>query len=130
MKIKNGKFYDDRIKDYTKYGECSGCGECCSRLIPLSSKEINTIKKYMQENNIKINENKFPFAGEVIDMRCPFLNKEKENRCTIYEVRPLICREFSCYKFKLGHVPSKEVRTNWAKNDFNIKDMVEVFKNV
>lgn len=31
-------------------------------------------------------------------MDCPFLNDNAENRCNIYEIRPLICKEYACDK--------------------------------
>lgn len=32
------------LYDFTVDGKCSECGSCCSRLLPISSKEIKQIK--------------------------------------------------------------------------------------
>lgn len=34
---------DDNIFNFTKDGKCSGCGGCCSNLLPMSPKEIDVI---------------------------------------------------------------------------------------
>ena len=62
-------------------GDCSGCGNCCME---------------------SVGTNLIEFILEYIDKKpCPF--KDKDNRCMIYEVRPLNCRLF-------GH---------WKKEDYN-----------
>ena len=65
-------------------GDCSGCGNCCMESVGTNLIEFINIYNYL--------ENKKP---------CPF--KDKDNRCMIYEVRPLNCRLF-------GH---------WKKEDYN-----------
>lgn len=44
---------EDVIEDFTKNGECSRCGNCCGRLLPLSKKEMDAIKNYIKKHNIK-----------------------------------------------------------------------------
>ena len=73
------------IHDNTRKGKCIKCGECCSNLLPLSFTEIERIYAYIAEHKISMQEH---------DPDCPFLNTEK--RCTVYEVRPLICRIYKC----------------------------------
>ena len=34
----------------TKKGKCTGCGECCSNILPLSDAEIKRIKDYIKLN--------------------------------------------------------------------------------
>lgn len=72
-------------------GQCSGCGNCCSNILMLTDKEIINIKKYIEKNNVQpVNRNTiFNFVNI-----CPFLNFD--NQCNIYEIRPEICRKFSC----------------------------------
>ena len=74
------------IKDFTKKGRCSKCGECCSNLLPLAKSEVERIITYAREHKITVSK---PKNGS-----CLFLNKDK--RCLIYEARPLICRLFKC----------------------------------
>lgn len=84
-------------KDFTVNGKCSGCGECCSNLLPLTDKEIEAIRRYIQKHKIKENIKQFPLADVSLDMTCPFRNNEKRI-CEIYAVRPAICRVYMCNK--------------------------------
>lgn len=78
------------LYDFTQNGKCTGCGSCCSDLLPVSGKEIKEIKRYIKKNHIQ--EQKHTF-----DLTCPFLNDSKsKDKCTIYQVRPEICRSFIC----------------------------------
>ena len=45
---------NDNIKDMTKEGKCSRCGECCGLFIPFTKKELKIIKEYVNKNNIKL----------------------------------------------------------------------------
>lgn len=87
------------VYDKTDNGRCVGCGECCSNALPMRQKEIKIIQRYIKEHGIK--EQKIPsvFAKPMFDMTCPFMRKDvSKNRCTIYPVRPFICRDFKCDK--------------------------------
>lgn len=84
------------ITNFTCDGKCSNCGECCSAFLPLNDIEISSIKKYIKANNIK------PFyhtsvLSKLEDGICPFRDNERRI-CTIYKVRPQICRSFICSK--------------------------------
>lgn len=80
------------VKDNTVDGKCIGCGECCTNMLPLSQNEINRIKTYIKKHNIKEQRHNFMLG---IDMTCPF--RDDGNKvCTIYPVRPDICRDFVC----------------------------------
>lgn len=84
--------------DFTIDGECIGCGECCSDILPMTDEEVKTIKRYIKKHNIK--EQRY-HAMAVQDMTCPFMSKDKgKDKCLIYEVRPTICRVYTCHKFK------------------------------
>lgn len=80
------------VKDFTVNGKCSGCGECCTAFLSLSSIEIQRIKAYIVEHDIKqirhiLNGNQH--------VTCPF--RDNENRkCNVYPVRPMICQKFLC----------------------------------
>lgn len=89
--MKNGTY------DMTIDGKCSQCGACCSRCLPLSSKEIITIKQYIKAHNIKPYRHLFPVSKEAYDLTCPFMDDSKlKEKCRIYPVRPEICRQFIC----------------------------------
>lgn len=52
-------------------------------------------------------------ANAAFDMICPFMDsRKKDKKCDIYEVRPMICREFICCQ------PPSKVKANkerfWA----------------
>lgn len=76
--------------DLTNNGKCTGCGACCSSILPMSKKEISKIRGYIKRHNIKV-------SATIGDIDCPFMDREKKTeRCKIYPVRPGICRAFKC----------------------------------
>lgn len=86
---------EDNVYNYTKDGKCSGCGNCCSNMLPMSRKEIETIRKYIRKNGIRESKHLIPVMKRPYDMTCPFRNNDSEI-CTIYPVRPEICKQFIC----------------------------------
>lgn len=91
---RNGK-----VTDYTCLGKCSNCDNCCNDVLPLTNGDINRIKQYIKKNNIKpINHALRILSIRNIDVMCPFRNEE-EKKCNIYEVRPLVCKRFSCHDY-------------------------------
>ena len=86
---------DDNIYNFTKDGKCSGCGGCCSNLLPMSQKEVDAIHRYIRRHHIKECKHLLPVATPALDMTCPFRDND-EKICTIYEVRPEICKQFIC----------------------------------
>lgn len=96
------------VYDFTKDGKCSGCGQCCSSILPLSSSEIKEIKRYIKKHHIKEQKHMIaPTKEPLLDMTCPFLDTSKEKeKCTIYSVRPKICRCFICNQ------PPSKIRDN------------------
>lgn len=86
--------------DYTIDGKCSECGACCGNILPISKREFQDIKQYVEKNNIKPHKHFIaPVNSEPeYDMSCPFLDTSKEkNKCLIYSHRPYICRTYSCH---------------------------------
>lgn len=79
-------------------GKCTGCGGCCSNLLPMTDDEISVIKKYIKKNGIKEHSHVVALLkNPTLDLTCPFLDDSKScEKCTIYEVRPRICRDFIC----------------------------------
>ena len=89
------KGMEDNIYNYTVDGKCSSCGNCGSNILPMSRKEIDIIKKYIKKNGIEECKHLFPVVGKNYDMTCPFRDNTKKI-CTIYPVRPEICKQFIC----------------------------------
>lgn len=61
-----------------------GCGKCCGILFP-SEVEISNIKSWLKEHG-----RDYIDFNITIGLNCPYLSKTKE--CTIYPVRPFLCR--------------------------------------
>lgn len=81
-----------KIEDNSICGKCSKCGECCSPFLPINQKEVYQISEYVIKNNIRPQRQMLVMENR---LTCPYYNGKK---CLIYEVRPLICKEFYCYK--------------------------------
>ena len=79
------------ITNNTKQNKCSRCGQCCNAWNPITMEEYYTIKQYIQEHNIKAAP--LQKHNNDIYITCPF-NTEKG--CSIYPVRPAVCKRFSC----------------------------------
>lgn len=80
----------------SKNGKCARCGNCCTHHLGIFPSEIKRIRQYIKDHNIKpcIKTNK---TEAVLDLTCPFLDDSKTERCcTIYEVRPCICKSYLC----------------------------------
>ena len=102
------KDMENGVYNFCKDGRCIGCGKCCSDLLPLSSKEIKEIKRYIKKHKIKECKHIYPTNKPVdYDLTCPFLDDSRScDKCTIYEVRPQICRVFQCNQ------PPSKVKAN------------------
>ena len=75
---------------------CVSCGKCCANILMLSDKEINVIKEYINKNDIQVLNRNSALLKEDVNI-CPFLRKDRYlTHCAIYEVRPSICKSFSC----------------------------------
>lgn len=96
---------------------CNGCGGCCSNLLPISEKEYEVIKAYIRKNGIKEQKN----VVAQIDENCPFMDLTKsKDRCRIYEVRPLICKDYTCEKF-YNHEPAEYDFTKERRYPVNMR---------
>ena len=91
--MKNSKMFETKCVN----GKCVGCGNCCTELLPLTLKEVETIRNYVKKHNIKpYSEIFFEYNGvPSMNLMCPFRDLDTKT-CRIYEVRPNICRQFKC----------------------------------
>lgn len=70
-------------------GHCSGCGECCADLLPLTKGEIKRLRDYARKHHLRENKRSFLETKGGPDLSCPFRN-EHTKQCDVYSVRPLI----------------------------------------
>lgn len=97
------KNMSDGTYDFTDNGKCCQCGSCCSDLLPMTEKEIKTIKEYIAKHEIKECRHLTVLAEPFLDLTCPFLNTDKDKeKCMIYPVRPKVCSSFTCCPSKRG----------------------------
>lgn len=89
------KNMEQNIKDMTCNGNCSRCGSCCGLFIPFTEKELDEIKQYVKKHNIQPNDNRYNKLTGQFNAQCCFYD-DKEKKCTIYPVRPYVCRDFIC----------------------------------
>ena len=120
-------------------GDCSGCGKCCMESVGTNLIEFINIFNYLESRH----ELKKKCLNKVIDYYfleyiekkpCPF--KDNDNRCMIYEVRPLNCRLFGHWKKEdynknLNNVTQRNIEYQnliKSKYGFDISDKVVNFK--
>lgn len=108
-----------KLQDNSCCGHCSRCGECCTNFLPVSQKEVDIIQKYVISNNIKPQMQMLVMQNR---LTCPYYDGKK---CLIYEVRPLICKEFYCYK-----KPSVEMANKFEKDTYIPVDMWAISKDI
>ena len=94
-----------KVTDNSICGHCSKCGECCTCFLPITQEELNQIQFYVLRNNIKPQKQMLIMQNR---LTCPYYDSKK---CLIYEVRPIICKEFYCYK-----KPSLESLQRYGQN--------------
>lgn len=100
-------------------GRCSKCGECCTNLLPVCKDEINQIQAYVLKNNIKPQLHMLVMTNM---LTCPYFDGKK---CLIYEVRPLICKEFYCFKR-----PSIELAKKFSEKNYFPVDMWQIANQI
>lgn len=116
------KDFEHGVYNMTENGKCAGCGNCCSNILPMTDKEIEVIRRYIKKNHIKERKHGIPLANPILDMTCPFLNTDKKTeKCTIYSVRPAICRCFICSEPN-GALKHKELWSG-VRNPVNVREV-------
>lgn len=103
-----GRRFQEELSDNTAGHRCTHCGECCSDTIALVKTDVTRIKAYIRSHNIKPEQHTKllgPVAQpHIVDAVCPFCrieqfrsaDKPQRANCTIYPVRPAVCRAFTC----------------------------------
>lgn len=79
-------------------GLCKRCGDCCRTIcksIAFSKEELKAVSKYLKipYKKLKRKIRAIPLGSQIFDVPgkpCPFL--KGRNVCTIYEVRPIVCK--------------------------------------
>lgn len=95
------------VYNFTKDGKCTKCGNCCTALLPITKQELKELQRYVKKHHIQIVRHE---GG--IDITCPFRNDEL-GICTVYAVRPQICRDFRCDK------PQKKIDDTKEKFEYD-----------
>jgi Fe-S-cluster containining protein len=118
---------------------CVNCGKCCANILMLSDREIQNIKQFLKENpSIQVHNHNTIMLQEDVNI-CPFLRQDKDlTYCAIYEVRPSICRSFSCnpkYNVDMNYDGVKAINmllTFGGKNQFTINppDLTMINKRI
>ena len=85
------------VTDYrTARGDCRGCGECCSRFLPMSRMDERRLAGYVARHGIALR----PEPEGTLDLTCPLLSDDRE--CMAYDARPDICRVYRCDEHARG----------------------------
>jgi len=74
--------------------DCTNCGFCCGP-VPITKREFNRIKRYVKKMSLAEIYRLKGQKKSPID--CIFRDKEND-RCSIYPVRPDICKMFGYYE--------------------------------
>lgn len=96
----NNKFFSSK---YILKGKCKKCGKCCRNILFSTKdgyvKDENLFKEMQKKHryyrNFKISgmvENKQDFQNGALTFECKFITKN--NKCLIYPIRPLFCRDY------------------------------------
>ena len=103
MKFRNYGFDPDEVaselhQQAFQIVDCTRCANCCKTLnIKFSDEDIERIAAHLDvptaefiERYLEAGEDYGPYKAR--QKPCPFLGED--DRCTIYEVRPTVCREY------------------------------------
>ena len=104
------------VDNFTARGTHDGCGECCSRFLPLTAGEAAVLRL----NGAKAR----PEPEGALDMTCPFLTEEK--RCAVYGVRPAVCRAYDCSVHARGGATAFALARELPRGNYEMHDMREV----
>lgn len=116
--------------------ECTGCGKCCTGSpgnvwideteVNLMAEHLEISKKIFTRRYTKKRDGRLSLVETKKDYACIFL---KDNRCSIYEVRPQQCRTFPWWKENLKSEESWKAAASYCEgiNDSAPLTTPEVF---
>ncbi|MGL5717880.1 YkgJ family cysteine cluster protein [Cetobacterium sp.] len=80
-----------------KNGNCNGCKDCCTLMTSILKKEFDFLKKKVSKKHLRqYVKNQLTIQNQGkdgIDISCFF---HIDGKCSIYNVRPIICKKFHC----------------------------------
>ena len=91
---------------------CGKCGICCSFAIRPKHSTVDRRYMYFLKATVEKHEN-IEFIGDGLRITCSHL---KDRKCTIYDKRPQLCRDFNCVA--------------WAKVSNNLDQYNRVLKKL
>jgi uncharacterized protein len=113
--------YARRRSDFT----CSeGCAACCHTWLTVSSVEADEVRRALaalapqKRADVRQRGQRelARAANEADDPRCAML--DDDDRCSIYEARPLVCRtQGHALRYPLGLIPSEAIARHTEKGD-------------
>ena len=90
------KFHKEHISEFKKM-DCLTCANCCKTTSPIfRDADIRRIAKHLRikESHLIHNYLKMDEESDYVLQKSPCTFLGTDNKCAIYEVRPLACREY------------------------------------
>jgi Fe-S-cluster containining protein len=90
------KFHKEHISEFKKM-DCLSCANCCKTTSPIfRDADIRRIAKHLRIKESQLIQNylKMDEESDYVLQKSPCTFLGSDNKCDIYEVRPLACREY------------------------------------
>ena len=116
----------DKVQKHVNFADLTQCNKqncsfCCHDTIMGTEFEMKALGDYVKESKIEVNQHNLQkqLSGESLtfaEKACPLL---KNGRCSIYEVRPFVCRTHNislgedfnkCARGTATNAPTEEIR--------------------
>lgn len=114
--------FQEEINDFVKdFADCSICGVCCvDENLTLFNPDINQLSKKLGIDRKILLEKYTNYNNEskeiLMNMPCSFF---KNGKCSVYSIRPNICRNYPIYVLKEGFVRVVEIEGCVISTHFN-----------
>lgn len=101
LKKKIPKDLDVQVQDLHEEAfekiDCLECGNCCKTTSPaMHDKDVDRLAKHLRMKSVDVIKQYMKMDGDgdyvFVSPPCPFLGAD--NYCSVYEARPLACREY------------------------------------